>query len=293
MVTTSRFFGNAWLIFGVVLCMLIGCNSASKNKDKSVDSTASVPTPPPAADSLTLNLASLEVAGAFANPQTIRVADDPVFHSPKTYRVLPLRALLEKYTTLKTLDPAQTQIVFECEDGYSPSMPLSMVLDKKAYLAVSDADAPAGQDWIDVKKNGETKKVSPFYVVYTDVPTTAHDYKWPYNLARISLVSAAKEFAAIYPHDDDTMVRGFGLFQRNCGICHALNGVGGQMGPELNYPKSVTEYWRSTADLKAFIKAPASYRHNCKMPAVTYLSDNELDEIVRYLQYMAGHKMKG
>ncbi len=278
------------------MLMLFGYQSSgSEQATSQTDSmVATLPnTPPPAPDSLTLDLARLKTAGAFTNPQTIRVTDDPVFHSAKTYRALPLRVLLERYTSMKTLDPAQTQIVFECEDGYSPSMPLSMVLGKHAYLAVSDADAPAGQDWIVAEKNGETKKVAPFYVVYTDVPASAHDYKWPYNLVRISLVSTQKEYAAIYPHNDDTMVRGFGLFQRNCGICHALNGVGGQMGPELNYPKSVMEYWRSPADIKAFVKAPTSYRHNSKMPAVTYLSDNELDEIIRYLQYMTGHKMKG
>lgn len=89
------------------------------------------------------------------------------------------------------------------------------------------------------------------------------------------------------------MVRGFGLFQRNWGICQALNGVGGQMGPELNYPKNITEYWRSLTDIKAFVKNPTSYRHASKMPVVTHLSNNELDEIARYLQYMAGHKREG
>lgn len=83
--------------------------------------------------------------------------------------------------------------MFECEDGYNPPMPLNMVLDRKAFLAVSDADAPVGQEWVDAKKNGETQKVAPFYVVYTDVPATAYGYKWPYNLARISLVSTQQE----------------------------------------------------------------------------------------------------
>lgn len=287
-VIPACFLGLVWL--------LAGCGSSdSKQNGSATDSVArTVPaTPKSAPDSLTLDLAKLKTAGAFAHPQTIRVADDPVFHTPKTYRALPLRALLDKYTTLNKLNPAQTQLVFECEDGYNPSMPLTMVLSKKAFLAVGDADAPAGQDWLSAKKNGEVKKVAPFYVVYTDVPAAAHDFKWPYNLVRISLVSTAKEYAAVYPHNDNTMVRGFGLFQRNCGICHALNGVGGQMGPELNYPKSVTEYWRSTSDIKAFVKNPQAYRHASKMPAVTYLSDRELDEIMRYLQYMAKHKLTG
>ncbi len=279
----------------VLATLLIGCTSSTKNdKETAADSTtidsASVASPTPANDSMSVHLPDLKAKGLLTNTQTVRVANDPVFHQAKTYQAISLRSLLEKHTNLKHLDPAQTQIVFECEDGYSPSMPLSVVLGRDAWLAVRDNDAPKGEDWITAVKDGQTKVVAPFYVIYSNVGPKEYDYKWPYNLVKISLVQTAKEFAAIYPHDDDTMVKGFGLFQKNCGICHALNGIGGQMGPELNYPKSVTEYWRSPDDIKAFVKQPAAYRQGSKMPAVTYLSDNELDEVVRYLQYMVKHK---
>ncbi|TAE33555.1 MAG: cytochrome c [Cytophagales bacterium] len=276
--------------------LVVACNTGTNQQKTTADSTqtpAKTPvTTQPTTDSLTLDLARLQAAGQLTGAQTVRVPDDPVFHQAKSYRAVPLRTLLEQHTTFSKLDPAQTQIVFECEDGYNPSMSLDLLLKRTPYLAIADLDAPKGQAWVEAVKNGEVKKVAPFYVVYPDVKATEHDYKWPYNLARISLVQTAKEYAAIYPHDDDTMVKGFGLFQKNCGICHALNGVGGKMGPELNYPKSVTEYWRSTADIKAFVQAPASYRNECKMPAVTYLADKELDEIMRYLTYMALHKQK-
>jgi mono/diheme cytochrome c family protein len=219
------------------------------------------------------------------------VANDPVFHSAKSYKAIPLLDILEKYTKIKNLDITQTQIVFECEDGYNPSMDLSKVLSRKAFLAVADVDAPKGTDWTTIKKGTQEKIIAPFYVVYTNVTPEERDFKWPYNLVKISLVESAKEFAAVYPKDDDTMVKGYGLFQHNCMTCHALNKVGGKMGPELNYPKNITEYWRSTADIKAFIKNPASFRNDCKMPAINHLIDKELDEIVRYLGYMAKHKL--
>lgn len=280
---------------GLLILLFIGCNSA--NKQQAQTGYDSLPTQTaviskPATDSLSLDLSALKAQGKLNATQTIRVADDPVFHEAKSYRAIPLRQLLEQHTNLRKLNLDQTQIVFECEDGYSPSMSLAMLLQRTPYLAVSDLAASKGQEWVDAVKNGKTKKIAPFYVVYSDVKADERDYKWPYNLARISLVQTAKEYAAIYPHEDDTMVKGFGLFQKNCGICHALNGVGGKMGPELNYPKSIIEYWRSTADIKAFVKAPTLFRHDCKMPAVTYLSDQELDEILRYLQYMKTHKVK-
>ena len=269
--------------------LLIGCRTNNQNQT-ATDSTATVAALP-AADSLSIDLPILQEKGLLAKTQTVTVADDPVFHKTKTYQGIELREILEKYTKLENLNAAQTQIVFECEDGYNPSMSLEMLLSRKAFLAVSDADAPKGQAWINPIKDGREMKVAPFYVVYSDVSAKERDFKWPYNLVKISLVETVKEFAAVYPQDDNTMVKGYGLFQKNCMICHALNKVGGKMGPELNYPMNVTEYWRSLDDIKAFIKNPTSYRNECKMPAVTYLSDKELDEILRYLQYMAKHKI--
>ena len=282
---------NLFISF-LVSYLLIGCNPTTNNQNKTAtDSTATAVVVPVQADSLSIDLLVLQTKGLLAKTQTIKVADDPVFHGAKTYQGVELREILEKYTKLKTLDPAQTQIVFECEDGYNPSMLLAMLLSRKAFVAVSDADAPKGQIWINPMKDGREMKVAPFYVVYTDVSAQERDFKWPYNLVKISLVETVKEFATVYPKDDNTMVKGYGLFQKNCMICHALNKVGGKMGPELNYPKSITEYWHSNDDIKAFVKNPTSYRNECKMPAVTYLSDKELDEILRYLQYMAKHKI--
>ncbi len=281
--------------FFLLIILLAGCDSAKQKTSQTTrDSMAAtvVVNPAPANDSLSIYLPDLKAKALLTNAQTVRVADDPVFHKPKTFQAISLKTLLETHTKLKTLNVSQTQIVFECEDGYNPSMPLAMVLDRAAYLAIRDADAPKGADWITAVKDGQNKTVAPFYVIYANVTSKEHDYKWPYNLVRISLVQADKELAAIYPHTDDTMVQGFGLFQKNCNICHALNGVGGVMGPELNYPKNVTEYWRSTDDIRAFVRQPTAYRNGCKMPAVTYLTDKELNEIIRYLTYMAGHKVK-
>jgi mono/diheme cytochrome c family protein len=287
---------NELPVFLLVISLLVGCHSSSqKTAENKPDSTAAIAqttAETPANDSLTIYLPDLKAKGLLNKTQTILVADDPVFHKAKTFQAVSLKTLLETHTKLKTLQADKLQIVFECEDGYNPSMPLSLVLGRDAYLATHDADAPTGQDWVTVIKNGQTKTVAPFYVIYGNVTSKEHDYKWPYNLVKISLVETDKELAAIYPHTDDTMVQGFGLFQKNCNICHALNGVGGMMGPELNYPKSVTEYWRSTDEIKAFVRQPTTYRNGCKMPAVTYLTDKELTEIMRYLTYMAGHKVK-
>jgi mono/diheme cytochrome c family protein len=278
-------------IVWVLGIILTGCNTSQKSESQSaadstsVDSAAIVPKK----DSLSVYL--LDIKASLPEAQTVTVEDDPVFHQKKSYKAISLRTILDEFLpAYKNLDLKQTQIVFECEDGYNPSMSLEKVLSKKSFLAVADLDAPKGQAWINPSKDGREMKIAPFYVVYTDVPSKDVTFKWPYNLVKISLSAASKELAVLFPKDDDTQVKGFELFKVNCLTCHSLNKVGGKMGPELNYPKSVTEYWQID-QIKEFVKAPTSFRNECKMPAVTHLSDRELDEIVSYLKYMAKHKV--
>lgn len=277
-----------FFIFALGSCF-ISCNGTQTTENQSVtDSTIVVPK----ADSLSLYLPDLKTTAKLPEAQTVKVEDDPVFHTTKSYKAIPLREILDTFLpAYKQLDIKQAQIVFECEDGYNPSMSLEKVLGKQAYLAISDLDAPKGEEWTKPKKGNQEMKIAPFYVVYTDVPAQDITFKWPYNLVKISLSATSKELAVLFPKEDDTQVKGFELFKVNCLTCHSLNKVGGKMGPELNYPKSVTEYWQ-VEHIKPFVKNPTSYRNECKMPAVTHLSDKELDEIVSYLQYMAKHKIK-
>lgn len=273
--------------------VLVGCNnsqtsdSQSATADSTVVDTAAVAAPKK--DSLSVYLP--DIKASLPEAQTVEVKDDPVFFKAKSYKAIPLQKVLDQFLpAYKSLNLKETQIVFECEDGYNPSMSLEKILNKKAYLAISDVDAPKGQDWVNPKKGDHEMKIAPFYVVYTDVPAKDVTFKWPYNLVKISLSAASKELAVLFPKDDDTQVKGFELFKVNCLTCHSLNKVGGKMGPELNYPKSVTEYWQ-VDQIKQFVKAPTSFRNECKMPAVTHLTDKELDEIVNYLKYMAKHKV--
>ncbi|MBC7890647.1 MAG: c-type cytochrome [Sphingobacteriaceae bacterium] len=271
------------------LLLLLSCQPKTPPETGAVDSVsaASVPT-----DTAVVALLSLKKAGVFREAKSISIAEDPVYHRQKTYAAVPLEMVLRKIPGYDRTNPANTQVIFECEDGYNPSMPLAKVLSRKAYLAIRDVDAPAGQDWITIKKAGQTKTAAPFYVVYTDVPPDDATFKWPYNLARIRLQPAADELALLHP--TGTPERGYALFRTHCLTCHALNGAGGVMGPELNFPKNITEYWRE-ADLRAFVRNPASYRQGTKMPPVAQaqVSDAGLEEILGYLTFMAGHKVGG
>ncbi|MGH2096074.1 c-type cytochrome, partial [Enterococcus faecalis] len=81
---------------------------------------------------------------------------------------------------------------------------------------------------------------------------------------------------------------GYQLFKSYCQTCHSINNIGGKMGPELNFAKSVTEYWK-IEDLKAFIQSTESNRNEVKMPNLN-LKAKDVEEIVKYLEYMSKNK---
>lgn len=275
------------ILFFVFYFFMFGCSTKkSSDNTEQTDSTQVIVTP---VDSMTIDLVAWKQKGYFNQTQSIKVANDPVFHQAKSYQGIPLRMVLERLSGFKNVDLKTTQIVFECEDGYNPSMSLEKILSKQVFLAVKDMDAPKGEDWTTIVKGTETKKIAPFYIVYTDTRADDYSYKWPYNLVTIRLTPVSAEAQVLFPHDDDTMVKGYDLFRIHCMTCHSVNAVGGKMGPELNFPKNVTEYWK-LPDLKAFIKNPPSYRNEVKMPAQSHLSEREIDEIIGYLNYMTKHK---
>ncbi len=277
-----------------IVCILlsvlyISCDSSQKKSSKDSLQVAKLAIEDiPTSDSLSIDLIELKRKGLLENTQVVIVKPDPVYHKNKRFNALPLKDIFEKYSLIKRMNAADLKVVFECEDGYKPEMPLENLLSAKAYLAVSDADAPKGRAWEILMKNGQETKMEPFYVVYEGVSADDIAYKWPYNLVKIHFAPLHENDAALQPKDEAALA-GYELFKNRCQTCHSINKIGGKMGPELNYPKSVTEYWK-TDDLKAFIQNPAAYRNEVKMPNLG-IKPEEATEIVKYLSYMSEHKM--
>ena len=90
--------------------------------------------------------------------------------------------------------------------------------------------------------------------------------------------------------DGERARRGFVVFKENCIGCHSVNLVGGDLAPELNVPKNVTEYWR-TADIRALVRDASSYRARSKMPPFPQLADADLDALLSYLEAMKRQKI--
>lgn len=277
------------IAFVLLSALYVSCDNSQKNANKDSLQIAKLAIEEvPASDSLTIDLLDLKDRGLLKVTQIVSIKPDPVYHKNKRFNALPLKDILEKYSSIKRMNAADLKVVFECEDGYKPEMPLEILLSAKAFLAVSDVDALKGREWEILLKNGQESKMEPFYVVYEGVSGDDLSYKWPYNLVKIHLAPLHENDEALKPKNKSTLA-GYEIFKNRCQTCHAINKIGGKMGPELNYPKSVTEYWK-TDDLKAFIQNPARYRYNVKMPTLG-IKPEEANAVVKYLSYMSEHKL--
>jgi cytochrome c2 len=237
---------------------------------------------------IVLDLLALQTKNKLGKDTVVSVSNDPVYHKTKKYHAVNALVLLKNEIDLSKVDIKNTLIVFECIDGYKPEMPLELFLKTNPFLAFKDMDAPKGSNWEKIVKNGNEMNADPFYLVYTSVSSDNQEYKWPYNVIKFRFISKNKNIEALQPKEDEKAMKGFVLFQKQCITCHAINGIGGEMGPELNYPKSVTEYWKET-ELVDYIVNPASFRHKVKMPTLG-ITKQESQEIVDYLKYMSEKK---
>ena len=266
-----------------ISCLFIFCFlSCTKQKEQKTEPM--VNTQP----EIVLDLLAIKAKNKLGKDTVVTIVNDPVYHKTKKYHAVNTLLLLKNEIVLTKLDIKNTLIVFECIDGYKPEMPLELFLNAKPYLAFKDVDAPKGSNWEKIIKNGNEMNADPFYLVYESVASDNHDYKWPYNVIKFHFVSKNKNIEALQPKEDEKAMKGFALFQKQCITCHAINGIGGEMGPELNYPKSVTEYWKET-ELVDYIVNPASFRHKVKMPTLG-ITKQQSEEIVYYLKYMSKNK---
>lgn len=216
---------------------------------------------------------------------------DPVYNSEKSFEGVSLLQLLKAagYRHGQAVD----EVVFTSADGYAPSMPLEYVLDDQALLVFAETGKKEFE-FAPVAQGKAMVSPAPFYLVWKQGKAVAKTRPWPYQLVKLELVSFKQRYPKLYPTNtpqNSAAYQGFLLFKQFCISCHSINLQGGDVGPELNAPKNVTEYW-TEAHLKAFITNASDYRYKSKMPAFTQLSAQDIDQLVAYLKQMKSHKIQ-
>lgn len=236
---------------------------------------------------ITIDLTELVISGKMPKEERIHIDYDPVLKKEKEYLAYSLNAVLAPYIQqMELTDSNKALLTFFCKDGYAPNRYLEAVLPHEGYIAFKDLEAPEGKNWID----SLAFKLSPFYLVWKNSPDRKRAATWSYGLDKIRINAIDTLYNSIFPHDKSAAVAGFEQFKTHCIKCHSINKMGGMVGPELNFPKNILEYWQ-VEDIWQFAKNPQSYRYNSKMHSIQDLSREAFDDIVVYLEYMKEHKI--
>jgi len=229
-----------------------------------------------------------------------RVAiDDPYYGKRKEYLACPLAELLALgFAGTPPLAP-DDNVFFRARDGYAKSAAGAKLLEPGGFVAFADAalvpDAlapgaplPAAFEPIDRRQVDP----GPFYVVWQGA--SQHDpnrYPWPYQLARIEIAPFEREYPHTVPAgmpEGAPAWQGYAVFRSECSACHAVNGEGGKVGPDLNVPRSIVEY-RPAEQIKAYVRNPLSFRYT-SMPPHPDLTDVQLDALIAYFEAMRARK---
>jgi mono/diheme cytochrome c family protein len=216
--------------------------------------------------------------------------DDPYYGRRKSYLACPLAEVLAAGFGSEATRTPDADFFLRARDGYTKPATGARLNESGGYLAFADLSNPAGTGWEPIDRRGVDP--APFYLVWA-LPgqQDAHRYPWPYQLAVIERAPFEREFPHTLPRGEpagSAAWTGFAVFRNECVACHAVNGEGGRVGPELNLPRSIVEY-RPAEQIKAFVRDPQSFRYT-SMPAHPHLSDAQLDGLIAYFRAMSERK---
>ncbi len=222
-----------------------------------------------AADGAAVTQLDLAATAAPLQPQTVTVFE-PYEQRDVAFHALPATAVLDAAYGARWRKAEALGLV--ALDGYTTTVPVSRLLSHSAYFAISREDRA---DFVLDKKvpKPETVAIAPVYLIWDSakdpVIRAEGDYGWPYQLASVNLTTFAQAFPGLAPPALGTAeaAEGFELFTRYCATCHSIDGHGGKVGPELNAPHNVTEYWQPQW-LHQWIDNPQSIRKGTAMPGL-------------------------
>jgi mono/diheme cytochrome c family protein len=218
--------------------------------------------------------------------------DDPYYGRRMTFLGFPFKQVLAQGFGEPAEALRDKDFVLRARDGYAKPTSGALLDEDGAFLVFADAkrahDDDPGFEPIDRRQVDP----APYYLVWTQPgQLDTHRYPWPYQLTSIEIASLPD----LYPHTvprsaapDSPAWKGYATFRSECISCHAINGEGGKVGPDLNVPRSIVEY-RPIEQIKQYIRDPESFRHT-SMPEHRYLSAAQLDQLVAYFETMRSLK---
>lgn len=205
---------------------------------------------------------------------------DPYYKKQKTYRAFRLNDVLKFGYPF---DIKEDTVTFLAKDGYNPAMALNF-RHQGGWLAFEDLSWKGGWE----PRDG-VADFGPLNLVWVEEHQRAEaGYPWPGKIIAIELRDYQSAYGHIVPKgvaNDSPVMKGYELFQSRCLVCHSLNRLGGDKGPDLLAPQPIVAY-RSKEFLTQFIKRPSVFRYS-RMPDNPDLSVRDVQYLITYLEYLA------
>jgi mono/diheme cytochrome c family protein len=218
--------------------------------------------------------------------QTLKLPLDPLYQRPQTYVGYTLRTLT-KALEFELTDTSALR--FHCRDGYKAIVMATPTNLENALLVSTEMTKRAGYHLENIVEGKELLNPEPFLLIWRPEFKAKAAQTRPYSIVAIEHGNLKMFLGNSYPQKNPNAVKGFEIFQNKCSSCHSINLQGGLLGPELNVPKNVTEYW-TKENFFNFVLEPQSYRFRSRMPNLN-LNQSELDLIYTYIYSMQTEKV--
>lgn len=221
-------------------------------------------------------------------------------NTPMSYQAVKLCDVLKSYE-LASSDTVE----LISSDNFSAILPANIITNCSNNTSIGFiAIEPENKPWPQLKYNNPDKNhpddgtAGPLAVIWVHPEKSyiSNEY-WAWKLVKIKIHH--QQVDSMYLRSPNTknkhVLNGYHSYISRCAGCHTINKTGkGVIGPDLNTPKNPTEYFENDAQLKKFIRDPQSVRvkANDRMSGTNeeFLSNQDLDDLIIYLKYMAKHK---
>jgi mono/diheme cytochrome c family protein len=216
-------------------------------------------------------------------------AISPLYKIKKNYDGYYLKDIFK----FKNIDILKLDVVtFEAKDGFKISIPASFINENNPFLSIRDTSLANGKNWEEVKDGGRIIDGGPYYLMWDLKKYKVPENYWAFGVVKILFQSFKETYGESIPENTSNkkIMQGFQIYQSSCSGCHSVNLVGGTLGLEMNVPKNFTEYL-SKKFIISYSKSPSSYRANAKMPPQHFLTVNEINLVISYLEAMKFNKI--
>jgi cytochrome c2 len=220
------------------------------------------------------------------SPATITTENDPLYHNNHSYAGYSLPGVLNAFGFSDTTELA---LRFVCKDGFKAVIIPSKVDMSRAYLVSKEVTEKAGFSMEAIDEGKVKQDLGPYALVWKGRFIAGTAESWPHGIVSIDVGAISSLLGRAYPVGHPKSLSGFELYRSKCMACHSVNMEGGVVGPELNIPRNVTEYW-SKEHFFGFVANPQTYRFKSRM-AIEPVPQGDIAAIYDYLRTMAGEKV--